>query len=388
MTDTSPLIPALRPYVTNIFTEMSQLANQYGAVNLGQGFPDEDGPIEMIEVAAEALRSGKNQYPPGSGCPELRDAIAQHQQRFYGLSVDPNAEVLVTVGASEGIAASLASLVQAGDEVIVFEPFYDSYAGIIDMIGAVKVPVPLYEPSFRFEDDELRAAITERTRAIIVNSPHNPTGKVFDDAMMRVIAEVACQHDLWVIADEVYEHLVFDGAHVPMAALPGMRERTLTVSSAAKTFSFTGWKVGWVIARPDLISAVRTAKLNWTFTHNPALQMAVAHGLLFDDSYFEGIVEVLRDKRDFLIDGLKNAGFQPFVPGGTYFVSAGASGFGIDADRALCDFLVKRDEGVAAIPLSAFTVRQWPTPWLRFAFCKRIEVLEEAVTRLQRIVSA
>ena len=272
---------------TTIFAEMSELAVATGSVNLGQGFPDTDGPAEIAQAAADAIMSGRgNQYPPGAGVPELRAAIAAHQRRFYDLAVDPDTEVLVTAGATEAIAAALLALVEPGDEVIAFEPYYDSYAACIAMAGGVRVPVTLLAPDFRPDLDALRAAITSRTRLILLNSPHNPTGSVFTRAELTAIAELACAHDLLVISDEVYEHMVFIGEHVPIASLPGMRERTVTISSAAKTFSFTGWKIGWVTATRELVAAVRTVKQFLTFVNGGPFQYAIAEALALPDEYF------------------------------------------------------------------------------------------------------
>src|SRR5262245_62999461 len=286
---------------TTIFAEMSELAVATSSVNLGQGFPDTDGPHVIAQAAADAIMSGRgNQYPPGAGIPELRTAIAIHQRRFYDLPVDTGTEVLVTAGATEAIAASLLALVEPGDEVIAFEPYYDSYAACIAMAGGVRVPVTLRAPGFRPDLDELSAAITSRTRLILLNSPHNPTGSVFTRAELTTIAELACAHDLLVISDEVYEHMVFTGEHVPVASLPGMRERTVSISSAAKTFSFTGWKIGWITATPELVTAVRTVKQFLTFVNGGPFQYAIAEALGLPDSYFRAVAGDLAGRRDMM----------------------------------------------------------------------------------------
>ncbi|MGN6577681.1 MAG: aminotransferase class I/II-fold pyridoxal phosphate-dependent enzyme, partial [Nocardioides sp.] len=300
---------------------MSQLAVDTGAVNLGQGFPDTDGPLEVAEAAVEAIRSGVNQYPPGPGTPELRAAVAAHQKRFYGLEVDPAGEVLVTAGATEALAASLLALVEPGDEVVALEPFYDSYAAGIAMAGGVRVPVTLRAPDYRLDVDALRAAVTPRTRLLLVNTPHNPTGTVLTRSELEAVAAVAVEHDLLVVTDEVYEHMVFDGEHVPLATLPGMWERTVTISSAGKTFSFTGWKIGWATGPAELVTAVRTAKQVLTYVNGAPFQPAGAVGLGLPDEYFAGLRDGLGAKRDRLCDGLASVGFDVFVPQGTYFVT-------------------------------------------------------------------
>ena len=298
---------------TTIFAEMSALALTTGSVNLGQGFPDTDGPAEIAAAAAAAILEGRgNQYPPGPGIPELRHAVAAHQKRFYGLDVDPDREVLVTAGATEAIAAALIALLETGDEAIAFEPYYDSYAACVAMAGGTRVPVTLRPPGFRPDLDALRAAITPRTRLLLLNSPHNPTGAVFTRAELTGIAALACEHDLLVVSDEVYEHLVFEGEHIPIATLPGMRERTVTISSAAKTFSFTGWKIGWVTGTPELVTAVRTVKQFLTYVTGGPFQYAVAQALALTDSYFTSISTDLRAKRDLLCAGLADVGFEVF----------------------------------------------------------------------------
>jgi N-succinyldiaminopimelate aminotransferase len=371
---------------TTIFAEMSELASATGSVNLGQGFPDTDGPAEVARAAADAIMSGRgNQYPPGAGIPELRQAVAEHQRRCYGLQVDPDSEVLVTAGATEAIAAALLSLLEPGDEVIAFEPYYDSYAACIAMSGAVRVPVTLRAPDFRPDLDALRAAVTARTRLILLNSPHNPTGSVFSRAELTAIAELACERDLLVVSDEVYEHLVFDGEHVPIASLPGMRERTVTISSGAKTFSFTGWKIGWVTGTPELVSTVRTVKQFLTFVSGGPFQYAIALALALPDEYYQSIAADLRVKRDLMCDGLAAAGFEVYRPAGTYFVTTDVRPFGQVSGLDFCRKL-PYTAGVVAIPSVVFyDNREAGEFQVRFAFCKRQEVLAEALARLSRL---
>ncbi|MCX4692409.1 pyridoxal phosphate-dependent aminotransferase [Streptomyces sp. NBC_01408] len=372
---------------TTIFAEMSALATATGAINLGQGFPDTDGPDSVREAAVRALRDGRgNQYPPGPGILELRQAIADHQRRFYDLSFDPDTEVLVTAGATEAIAATMLALLEPGDEVIAFEPFYDSYAACIAMAGAKRVPLTLRAPSFRPDLDELRSKITPRTRLLLLNTPHNPTGMVLTAEEQSAIAALAVEHDLLVVTDEVYEHLTFDGAtHVPMATFPGMRERTVSISSAGKTFSFTGWKVGWVMADGPLVSAVRTAKQYLTYVSAGPFQYAIAEALGLPDAYFDGFRTDLQRKRDLLGNGLRAAGFEVYQPEGTYFITTDITPFGEKDAYAFCRDLPERC-GVVAIPNSVF----YDDPdagrsQVRFTFCKRTVVLQEAVERLGRL---
>ncbi|MEP7026711.1 MAG: pyridoxal phosphate-dependent aminotransferase, partial [Actinomycetota bacterium] len=370
---------------TTIFAEMSALAVATGSVNLGQGFPDTDGPSAVAQAAADAILAGRgNQYPPGAGIPELRQAITAHQQRFYGLSFDPDTEVLVTAGATEAIAAAMLALVEPGDEVIAFEPYYDSYAASIALAGGVRVPVTLRAPDFRPDLDVLAAAITPRTRLILLNSPHNPTGSVFTRAELAGIADLAIAHDLLVVADEVYEHMVFDGEHIPIASLPGMRERTATISSAGKTFSFTGWKIGWVTAPPELVTAVRTVKQFLTYVSGGPFQYAVAEGLGMPDSFYAGISAGLRGQRDLLCDGLAEAGFTVYRPQGTYFVTTDIAVLGETDGTAFCRDLPVR-AGVVAIPAGVFYDNaEAGRTQVRFAFCKKPEVLTEALARLAK----
>ncbi|MFG3495774.1 pyridoxal phosphate-dependent aminotransferase [Streptomyces sp. NPDC047928] len=383
----APLNRRLAGFGTTIFAEMSALAVATGSINLGQGFPDTDGPEEIREAAVRALRDGRgNQYPPGPGVPELRTAIAAHQRRRYGLAYDPDTEVLVTVGATEAIAASLLALVEPGDEVIALEPYYDSYAACVAMAGGTRVPVTLHPSEGRFvlDLDELRAAVTDRTRLILLNTPHNPTGAVLTRDELAAVAALAVERDLLVVTDEVYEHLVFDGAdHVPLATFPGMRERTVTISSGGKTFSFTGWKVGWLTAPPELTTAVRTAKQFLTYVASGPFQYAIAEALALPDSYFDALRADLRAKRDLLADGLEQAGFAVFRPAGTYFVTADIRPLGERDGIAFCRTLPERC-GVVAVPNAVFYDHQEQgAPFVRFAFCKRREVLEEAVKRLE-----
>ncbi len=374
---------ALAGMGTTIFAEMSALAVETGSVNLGQGFPDTDGPEEIARMAAEAVLAGRgNQYPPGPGVPELRNAVSAHQKRFYGLDVDPDTEVLVTTGATEAIAAAMLALLEPGDEVIAFEPYYDSYAACIAMAGAVRVPVTLRPPDFRPDLDQLRDAITNRTRLILLNSPHNPTGMVATREELSVIAELAIEHDLLVVTDEVYEHLVFDGEHIPIATLPGMRERTVTISSGGKTFSFTGWKIGWVTGTPELVTAVRTAKQFLTFVSGGPFQFAIAAGLALPDSFYADLRLTLHRKRDLLVAGLSAAGFEVFVPHGTYFISTNITPLGETDGLAFCRSLPHRC-GVVAVPNVVFyDNRDAGRSHVRFAFCKKDEVLADAAARL------
>jgi len=370
---------------TTIFAEMSALAVTTGAVNLGQGFPDTDGPREIAEAAAAAIMAGRgNQYPPGAGIPELRQAIAAHQKRFYGFDLDPDSQVLVTAGATEAIAAALIALLEPGDEAIAFEPYYDSYAASVAMAGGTRVPVTLRPPSFRPDLDALRAAITPRTRLILLNTPHNPTGAVFTPAELAVIAELACEHDLLVLSDEVYEHMVFDGTHLPIMSLPGMAERTVTISSAAKIFSFTGWKIGWVTGIPEVVSAVRTVKQFLTYVSGGPFQYAVAEALALPDSYYASVADDLRPKRDFFCDGLAGAGFEVYRPAGTYFITTDVRPLGYTDGMEFCRELPHR-AGVVAIPSSVFYDNtEAGKSQVRFAFCKKQEVLAEALARLAR----
>ena len=370
---------------STIFAEMSALAAATGSVNLGQGYPDTDGPREIAEAAAAAILDGRgNQYPPGPGIPELRQAIAEHQQRFYGLTFDPDSEVLVTAGATEAIAAALLALVEPGDEVIAFEPYYDSYAACVALAGGVRVPVTLRAPDFRPDLDALRAAVTPRTRLILLNSPHNPTGSVFTRAELTAVAELACERDLLVIADEVYEHMVYVGEHVPIGSLPGMAGRTVSISSAGKTFSFTGWKIGWVTAAAELVAAVRAVKQFLTFVSGGPFQYAIAEALRLPDAYFTGISAGLRVKRDLLCAGLAEAGFGVYPPEGTYFVTTDIRPLG-EADGVEFCRNLPRQAGVVAIPSAVlYDDLEAGRAQVRFAFCKRPEVLQDALARIEK----
>ncbi|MGH3727532.1 MAG: pyridoxal phosphate-dependent aminotransferase, partial [Micromonosporaceae bacterium] len=360
MSRPDPLVARMREFGTTIFAEMSALAVRTDSVNLGQGFPDNDGPKEMLDAAADALRSGRNQYPPGPGIPELRDAVAMHQRHWWGLEYDPDGEVLVTAGATEAVAASILALCEPGDEVVCFEPYYDSYAASIALAGAVRRPVTLRPDAGRygFDPGELRAAFGPRTRLVLLNSPHNPTGKVFSSDELSQIAALCVEHEAFAVTDEVYEHLVFSDAgapHVPLAALPGMRERTIRISSAGKTFSCTGWKVGWASGPPDLIAAVTRVKQFLTYVNAAPLQPAVATALRLPDSYYSEFAAEMQAKRDLLCDGLADAGMEVLRPEGTYFVTADISPLaGPDVDGlTFCRSLPERC-GVVAVPTQVF----------------------------------
>ncbi|MBV9368269.1 MAG: pyridoxal phosphate-dependent aminotransferase [Frankiales bacterium] len=384
---TEPLVERMRSFGTTIFAEMTALAQQTGAVNLGQGFPDTDGPNAMLEQAVDAIRGGLNQYPPGPGLPPLRQAIAAHRKARYGLTYDPDSEVLVTVGATEAISAAILALCEAGDEVVLLEPYYDSYAAALSLAGAVRRPVPLRPESpggrFAFDPNELRAAITPRTRLLLLNSPHNPTGTALTVEELQTVADVAIEHDLIVVTDEVYEHLTFDDVvHVPIATLPGMRERTVSVSSAGKTFSVTGWKVGWICAPAALVRAVMTVKQFLTFTHSGPLQLAVAHGLLREMEWVEALRSSLQLRRDRLADGLAAVGLDVHRPEATYFIQADVRPLGLTDGEAFARML-PHEAGVVGIPTAVFCDDpDVGRPFVRFAFCKRDDVLDEAVGRL------
>ncbi|MEW2381225.1 pyridoxal phosphate-dependent aminotransferase [Micromonospora sp. NPDC047707] len=389
-----PLVARMRPFGTTIFAEMSALAVRTGAVNLGQGFPDTDGPPEMLAAAAEALRTGQNQYPPGPGTPALRAAVAAHQRRFWGLEYDPDGEIVVTAGATEAIAAAILGLCEPGDEVVCFEPYYDSYAASIALAGAVRRPVTLRpgaDGRYAFDPDALRAAFGPRTRLVLLNSPHNPTGKVFTADELALVAELCREHDAYAVTDEVYEHLVFTdaaSAHVPLATLPGMRDRTLRISSAGKTFSCTGWKVGWASGPAALVSAALRVKQFLTFVNAAPLQPAVTVALGLGDDYFTAFRDGMQARRDQLVAGLTDAGFEVLAPEGTYFVTADVTPLGGRDGVEFCRSLPERC-GVVAVPTQVF----YDDPeagrrLIRFAFCKRPEVLTEAVTRLRRLGTA
>ena len=377
-----PTAARLAPYGTTIFTEMTGLALRTGAINLGQGFPDEDGPAEILEAAGAAMRAGHNQYAPARGVPALRHAIAAHQLRHHGLEVDPDDGVLVTFGATEAIAAALLGLCEPGDEVVCLEPYYDAYAAAISMAGGVRRVVTLRAPDFALDPDALRAAITPRTRIVLLNSPHNPTGRVLSREELEGVAAVCREHDLLAITDEVYEHLIFEGEHVPLASLPGMAQRTLTISSLGKSFSLTGWKVGWASGPPELVAAAAAAKQFLTFSGGTPLQHAAAHALGHAEPFVAGLVETLRARRDRLCAGLERAGLTPHRPAGTYFVNADIRPVTGEDATAFCWALPER-AGVVAVPTAAFyDDAEAGRHLVRLAFCKRDEVLDEAIGRL------
>jgi N-succinyldiaminopimelate aminotransferase len=370
---------------TTIFAEMSALAAATGAINLGQGFPDEDGPIEVADAAVAAIRAGQNQYPPGPGIEPLRQAIAAHQARFWGLRVDPDREVLVTAGATEAIAAAVLAVCDPGDEILAFEPTYDSYRAVAAMAGARIRAVTLRPPDHAADVDALAALVTDRTRLVLLNTPHNPTGKVFNADELAAVARLCVEHDLLAVTDEVYEHLVFDGAHRPLASFPGMADRTLTISSAGKTFSFTGWKIGWACGAEELVAAVRTTKQFLTYVNGAPFQPAVAVGLGLGDGFYAGLTATLRSKRDLLCEGLRAAGFDVFLPEGTYFATVDIRPVGGTDGFEFCRSLPERC-GVVAVPSSVFYEDPADGRHLvRFAFCKRMEVLTEAAERLARL---
>jgi N-succinyldiaminopimelate aminotransferase len=365
-----------------IFSEMSALAVRTDSVNLGQGFPDVDGPPEVIARAVEALQAGQNQYAPGTGVPPLREAIARHQSRHYGLDLDPESQVCVTTGCTEGVAAALLGLVDEGDEVVVLEPYYDSYVAMIQMAGGVRRPVTLRSPDFRLDVDELRAAVGPRTRFVLLNSPHNPTGTVLDRDELQAVADLAIEHDLIVITDEVYEHLVFDAhEHVPLATLPGMFERTLSLSSAGKSYSFTGWKVGWATGPAELVAAVLAAKQWLTFTSGAPLQPAIAHALDHEPDFPLELAADLQKRRDLLCSGLAEVGLDVRVPEGTYFALTDVSDLGWGDGLSFCLALPER-AGVVAIPTQGFHDTDAGRHLVRWAFCKDASVIEDGLRRL------
>ena len=368
---------SMREFGETIFAEMSALAVKTGAINLGQGFPDTDGPREIAELAITAIRDGHNQYPPGLGIKKLRDAISHHQMRFYGLEFDSETEVLVTAGATEAIAASLLAICEQGDEIITFEPYYDSYAASIALAGGVRRVITLNTPDYSFSIDDLEKLITAKTKAILLNSPHNPTGKVFTHNELSQIANLCIEHDLVAICDEVYEHLVFEGQHIPLIQYPGMRDRTIQISSAGKTFSFTGWKIGWVCAQPALLDTVRTAKQFLTYVNGAPFQHAIAEALNLPDHYFDNFLEDMKVKRDCLSQGLEKAGLTTFTPQGTYFVTADIENLGYEDGKQFClDLPVQC--GVVAVPNVVFyDNKDLGSTLIRFAFCKRLMSLRK-----------
>jgi N-succinyldiaminopimelate aminotransferase len=386
-----------RPHVTprhesTIFETMTALATRHGAVNLGQGFPDTDGPLWVRQAAAEAILTGRdhaNQYAPGPGSPVLRRAVAGHQRRHYGIEVDPDRQVVVTTGATEGLAAALLALVGPGDDVVCFEPFYDSYAAVTAMAGARQVTVPLRAPDFQPSPELLEQSMTDRTRVLVLNTPHNPTGAVVPPDVLARIVEVCARHDVVILSDEVYEHLVYDGKHHPVASVPGGWERSLTVSSAGKSFSMTGWKVGWVTGPEDLVGAVRSVKQFLTFSSGPAYQLAIAEALERGDGFLADQRDRYRATRDRLVAGLREGGLDPVVPAAGYFTVTDLGILGVDDATAAARTLAEQ-AGVVGIPVSALcgppATPGGPAPfasWMRWAFCKQPAVVEEAVARLQ-----
>ena len=378
------LLAADGAVAASIFAEMSALALRTDAINLGQGFPDEDGPAVVLEAARQAISDGSNQYPPGRGQPVLLEAIARHQQRFYDLTVDPGNEILVTAGATEALAATILALIEPGDEVVTFEPFYDAYGGLIALGGGIHRTVPLRAPDYQPDLDALRAVVTDRTRLIIVNDPHNPTGTVFARHALELIVELAHQHDALIVTDEVYEHLTFGAPHIPIATLPGAWERTVTISSGGKTFSLTGWKVGWLSAPAAIVTAILAVKQFLTYVNAAPFQPAIAVGLDLPDSYFTHIASDLLHKRDVLAAGLRTAGFAISVPQGSYFIVADATPLGFSDGAELCRQLPAL-AGVVAVPITAFCSpanRAEYAPLLRFAYCKKEALLDQASSQL------
>ena len=384
---TASLVNRMSGFGTTIFAEMTALAIDTGAVNLGQGFPDTDGPPAMLERAQQAIREGLNQYPPGPGLPVLREAIAAHRAKRYGLGYDPSGEVLVTVGATEAITAAIMALCEPEDEVLLFQPYYDSYGAAIALAGGVRRAVTMRpdgpDGRFTFDPAELRAAVTPQTKLLLLNSPHNPTGTVLTPGELAEVAAVCREHDLVAVTDEVYEHLTYDGAeHLPLAALDGMRERTVSISSAGKTFSATGWKIGWVCARPELVRAVTTVKQFLTFTASAPFQAAVAYALEHEMNWVEGSRASHQQRRDLLAEGLATLGLSVHRPAGTYFIQTDVRSIGVEDGTAFARELPLA-AGVAAIPTAAFyDDKAAGRPYVRFAFCKRPEVLAEGVARL------
>ncbi|MCS6922700.1 MAG: aminotransferase [Elioraea sp.] len=370
---------------TTIFTVMSALAAEHGAINLGQGFPDEDGPETVVRAAAEALLDGRNQYPPLTGVPELRRAVAEANRRFWGIAVDPDSEVVVTSGATEAITASLMALLDPGDEVVLIEPLYDTYLPVVRMLGAVPRLVRLEPPRWDLPRAALAAAFGPRTKVILLNTPHNPTSKVFTAAELAFLADLLARHDAYAVCDEVYEHITFDGwRHIPLMSLPGMRERCVRIGSAGKTFSLTGWKVGYVTAPVPLARTIAKAHQLLTFTTPPNLQRAVAVGLGLPDAYFASLAEGLAAKRDRLARGLAAIGFEVLEARGSYFITADIRPLGIALDdAAFCRWLTEAAK-VTAIPVSAFYADPATAPrhLVRFAFCKRDATIDEALRRL------
>jgi aspartate/methionine/tyrosine aminotransferase len=384
-----PANQVLSGYGTTVFEVMSRLAAEHGAVNLGQGFPDRDGPADILAKAADTLTRGPNQYPPMLGLPELRQAVAEHNRRFYGLDVDWQSEILVTSGATEALADCLFGLIEPGDEVVLIEPLYDSYLPIVRRAGGVPHLVRLEPPEWQLPQDELRAAFTDKTKLVLLNTPHNPAAKVFTEQELLLIAELIIAHDAYALCDEVYEHILFDGhRHRPLMTFPGLRDRCLRIGSAGKSFSLTGWKVGYITASPALLAPVTKAHQFITFTTPPNLQEAVTYGLRKEDEYFTALAQEMQGKRDLISKGLRKAGFSLLDCQGTYFVTADFSPLGFNGnDVEFCEFITK-EAGVTAVPVSAFYQNDGPRNFIRFCFCKQDEVLEEAADRLQRFFAA
>jgi N-succinyldiaminopimelate aminotransferase len=387
---TEPLTHKLHGFGASIFAEMTALALSTGSVNLGQGFPDYDAPSTVLTIAQEQIAAGHNQYPPGIGLPDLRAAITHHQTRFWGISYDADTEVLVTMGATEALAGALLGILNQGDEVIVFQPLFDTYAGCIALSGATMTPVTLRSQNsgrFQFDADELRRAVSSRTRMILLNSPHNPTGTVFTRDELQCIADIAIEHDLIVVSDEVYEHLVFDNAqHIPIASLPDMFQRTITISSGGKTFNTTGWKIGWACAPAPLLNAVRMAKQLFTFAGGTPFQPAIAAGLRLPDAYFAELASDLQHKRDVLMTALTDCGLAPVAPQGTYFITADIRDRYPNGDSLKFCRELPNICGVVAIPSSVLYDPHSASEgqhFVRFAFCKQLETLQEAASRLR-----
>ncbi len=376
----------VRSATTTIFAEMSALALETGSVNLGQGFPDTDGPSWMLAAAEEAIATGVNQYPPGRGIAPLREAAVAHSRRHYGLEYDAATEVVVTTGATEALAAAMLAFVDPGDEVVALEPFYDSYAASVNLAGGTLVGVGLFGPDFRLDHAELAAAFTPRTKLVLVNSPHNPTGTVLSREDLAEIARLAVAHDVLVVCDEVYEHLVFDDAeHVPLATFPGMRERTLRISSSGKTFSATGWKIGWALGPAELVTELTAVKQFLTYVSGAPFQPAIARALDEGDAWVESNRQSLQGKRDRLAEGLRGIGLDPVIPRGTYFMTTDVRPLGYDDGVTFCREL-PHSAGVVAIPHQVFYDDVAAgRPYVRWAFCKADAVLDEAVRRLGQL---
>jgi aspartate/methionine/tyrosine aminotransferase len=376
--------PVFAGLPTSIFQHMTFLALEYDAINLGQGFPDQDGPTALREVAAKQLIDGPNQYPPSKGLAVLRQAVSAHARHFYGLEYDPEDEVVITSGGTEALGACILAMARPGEEFVLVEPTYDSYRPIVEATGAVVRAIKLAPPDWRLTEEALRTAIGPRTRAVLINSPHNPAGRVFSRAELETLAKVVAESDAVVICDEVYEHLVFDGlAHVPLATLPGMRARTLRIGSAGKIFSLTGWKVGWVTGPRELVSVANKSHQFITFTTPPALQLGVAHGLIHEMDFPLALTARLQKNRDILAAGLTKLGFDVQPCEGTYFLTADISKLTNEKDFAFCERLI-REAGVALIPLSAFFKSGTPDTFVRFAFCKQQSLIEQSLARLER----